>query len=104
VGTIQQSLDSVARGGAISVTGFLSFTSQDNVPNVAMLSIVHRRVVRGIQGGSKQQLEEAVKLMGSRELLMPVTKTFDFNRDTIIAAPKYVASGEHIGKVCINLD
>jgi NADPH:quinone reductase-like Zn-dependent oxidoreductase len=29
VGTIQQSLDSVARGGVISIIGFLSFTSQD---------------------------------------------------------------------------
>jgi NADPH:quinone reductase-like Zn-dependent oxidoreductase len=104
VGTIQQSFDSVARGGVISVIGFLSFTSQDNIPNVTMLSVVHGCVVRGIQGGSKQQLEEAVKLMGSRELLMPVTKTFGFSRDEIIAAMKYVASGEHIGKVCINLD
>jgi D-arabinose 1-dehydrogenase-like Zn-dependent alcohol dehydrogenase len=104
VGTIQQSLDSVARGGAISVIGFLSFTSQDNIPNVAMLSIVHRRVVRGIQGGSKQQLEEAVKLMGSREQTMPVRKTFGFNWDGIIVALKYVASGDHIGKVCINVD
>jgi hypothetical protein len=35
---------------------------------------------------------------------MPVDKTFGFNRDDIIAALKYVASGEHVGKVCINLD
>ena len=87
MGTIQQSLDSVARGGVISI---------DNIPNVLMLLIVHGCVVRGIRGGSKQQLEDVVKLMGSRELLMPVTKTFGFNRDKIIAALKYVASGELI--------
>jgi D-arabinose 1-dehydrogenase-like Zn-dependent alcohol dehydrogenase len=90
--------------GSFLLLGSCHLPPKTNIPNVAMLSVVHGCVVRGIQGGSKQQLEEAVKLMGSRELLMPVTKTFDFNRDTIIAAPKYVASGEHIGKVCINLD
>jgi hypothetical protein len=71
---------------------------------VFILSIVYGYVVRGIQSGSKQQLEDAVKLIESRELLMPVTKTFGFNRDEIIAALKYVASSEHISKVCINLD
>jgi len=33
-----------------------------------------------------------------------VDKVFGFTRDDIIAALKYVASGGHIGKVCINLD
>ena len=104
VGTIQQSLESIARGGVVSVIGFLTNISQDKMHNVTMLSLTKGCAVRGVQGGSKQQLEEAVRFMGSRELRMPVDKSFGFNRDNIIAALKYVASGEHIGKVCINLE
>ncbi|TVY82204.1 Zinc-type alcohol dehydrogenase-like protein [Lachnellula suecica] len=103
-GTIAQSLESVALGGVISVIGFLSFASQEDMPNVAMMSIVRGCVIRGIQSGSKQQLEEAVRFMGTRELKMPVDKTFAFDREGIIAGLNFVASGKHIGKVCINLD
>lgn len=104
VATIQQSLESVSNGGTISLIGFLTTVSQEKMPDVAMLTLVKGCVVRGVMGGSKQQLEEVVRFMGSRELLMPVDKIFGFNRNDIIAALKYVASGEHIGKVCINLD
>lgn len=102
--TIQQSIESVAYGGVVSLIGFLTSVSQDKMPNVTMLALVKACVVRGVMGGSKQQLEEAVRFMGSQKLQMPVDKTFGYNRDDIIAALKYVASGAHIGKVCINLD
>lgn len=103
-GTIEQSIESVAYGGIVSVIGFLSTVSQDKMPDVTMLALLKACVVRGILCGSKQQLEEAVRFMGSRELQMPVDKTFEFSRKEIIAALKYVASGQHMGKVCINLD
>ncbi|KAE9362791.1 NAD(P)-binding protein [Stipitochalara longipes BDJ] len=102
--TMQQSLESVAIGGTISVIGFLGGVSQDKLPDVTRLALMKACVVRGILGGSKQQLEEAVRFVASRELLVPVDKTFTFTRDDIIAALGYVASGEHIGKVCIKLD
>lgn len=73
------------------------------MPNVIMATLVKACVLRGVIGGSKQQLEEVLRFVGSHKLLMPVDKTFGFNRDEIIAALEYVASGEHIGKVCINL-
>jgi NADPH:quinone reductase-like Zn-dependent oxidoreductase len=103
-GTIQESLDSIARGGVISLIGFLSFAPEDKIPNVAMLAIAKGCIIRGIQGGSKQQLEEAVKLVGNRDLHIPVDKVFGFNRNEIVTALNYVASGKHTGKVCINLD
>lgn len=104
VGTIQQSLQSVALGGVISVIGLMSSVSQDQMPDVTMMSLVKGCIIRGVQGGSKQHLEEAVKVMTSKKLVMPVDKIFGFTRDEIIAGLNYVASGEHIGKVCINLD
>lgn len=102
--TMQQSLESVASGGMISVIGFLGAVDPDKMPDVTMLTLIKGCTVRGVLGGSKQQLEEAVKFMASRELLTPVAQTFSFTREDIVAALNYVASGEHIGKVCINLD
>jgi D-arabinose 1-dehydrogenase-like Zn-dependent alcohol dehydrogenase len=89
--------------GSFSLIGFLTTVSQDKMPNMTMSILIKGCVVHGVMGGSKQQLEEAVRFIGGRELLMPVDKTFAFTRDEIIAALKYVASGEHIGKVCMNL-
>ncbi|KAL7620385.1 hypothetical protein AAE478_009380 [Parahypoxylon ruwenzoriense] len=102
--TIEQSFQSVADGGIISVVGYLAGVSPEKIPDVVMLTLFKGCVLRGVLAGSKQQLEEVVRLVGSRELLMPVDKTFGYNREDIIAALKYVASGEHIGKVCISLD
>ncbi|KIW99525.1 uncharacterized protein Z518_11264 [Rhinocladiella mackenziei CBS 650.93] len=86
VGTIQQSLESVSWGGTVSVIGFLTDVSQDQMPNVTFLALAKGAVLRGILGGSKQQLEEVVRFMGGRELSMPVSKTFGFNRNDIVAA------------------
>ncbi|KAG9228976.1 hypothetical protein BJ875DRAFT_508218 [Amylocarpus encephaloides] len=94
----------VAYGGIVSLTSFLTSVTQDKMPDLTMSTIIKACVVRGVMGGSKQQLEEAVKFMGSHDLQVPLDKSFGFNRDEIIAALEYVASGEHLGKVCINLD
>ncbi|KAL2840054.1 NAD(P)-binding protein [Aspergillus pseudoustus] len=100
-GTIRQSLNAIAFGGCISVIGFLSSASQEEMPDVAGLALAKGAVVRGIIIGSKQQLEEAVRFIGVRNLPMPIDKTFTFCRDQVIDAMKYLVSGQHIGKVCI---
>jgi D-arabinose 1-dehydrogenase-like Zn-dependent alcohol dehydrogenase len=69
-----------------------------------MSTLTKAVVIRGVRGGSKHQLEEVVRYMGKHELSMPVGKVFGFNREDIVAAFKYVASGKHVGKVCISLD
>jgi D-arabinose 1-dehydrogenase-like Zn-dependent alcohol dehydrogenase len=61
-------------------------------------------VVRGVQGGSKEQLEEAVRFVGSRGVVMPVEKTFAFTREGVIRGLEYLEGGKHIGKVCIDLE
>lgn len=104
VGTISQSIESLTWGGVVSVIGFLSSLSDDKMPNVTFQTLAKGAVLRGILAGSKQQLEEAVKFIGSQKLPVPVDKTFSFNREDIISAFKYVESGQQIGKVCINLD
>jgi NADPH:quinone reductase-like Zn-dependent oxidoreductase len=104
VGTIEKSIDSVAWGGIISVIGFLSSLADDKMPNVTFQTLAKGAVLRGILAGSKQQLEEAVKFIGTQNLSVPVDKIFPFTREGVISAFEYVASGKHMGKVCINLD
>ncbi|KAF7555276.1 hypothetical protein G7Z17_g2284 [Cylindrodendrum hubeiense] len=97
-GTIEKSIEAVAWGGIVSVIGFLTTVPKEEMPDVTLLTLLKGATLRAVLSGSKQQLEDAVAFMGSRELQMPVDKTFGFNRDEIIEALKYVESGKHIGK------
>lgn len=101
-GTMNQSLAAVGQGGMVTVIGFLA-GGQDQVPDVATAALFKTLTVRGVLGGSKQQLEEAVAFMSARKLELPVDKVFTYERDDIIAALKYVESGSQIGKVCITV-
>lgn len=104
IGTIRQSIEAVAKGGIISLVGFLTTLPQDQVPDVTILALSKGATLRGILGGSKQQLEEIALFVGNHNLPVPVDKAFQYNREDIVAAMQYVASGKHMGKVCINLD
>ncbi|GKT42140.1 zinc-type alcohol dehydrogenase-like protein [Colletotrichum spaethianum] len=102
-GTIAQSINAVAYGGSIAVIGFLASCPQDQMPDVAALALSKGAVVRGIMVGSKQHLEEVARYVVERGLQIPVEKEFGFGRDDVVAAFEYLASGAHIGKVCINV-
>ncbi|UKZ94561.1 uncharacterized protein TrAFT101_009428 [Trichoderma asperellum] len=101
-GTIKQSIESVAFGGVISVIGFLSPAKQEEMPDVAGLALSKGCVVRGINVGSKQLLEECVRFVGSHNLDIPVEKAFPFTEEGVKAAYKYLSEGQHIGKICID--
>ncbi|KAJ8119571.1 hypothetical protein ONZ43_g3507 [Nemania bipapillata] len=98
VGTMQQSLVAAGRGGLVTVIGFLASQPQGQVPDVTMMALAKALTVRGLTGGSKQQLEEAVRFMSARGLELPVDEVFAFERDDIIAALRHLESGSHIGK------
>jgi NADPH:quinone reductase-like Zn-dependent oxidoreductase len=100
-GTIKQSIECVAMGGIISVIGFLSQAKQEDMPDVAGLALSKGAVMRGITVGSKQLVEELVRFVLKRELSPPVEKEFGFNDNDIQIAFNYLASGNHIGKICI---
>lgn len=103
-GTIAQSLNAVAYGGIIAVIGFLAPCPQDKMPDVAGLALAKGAVVRGIMIGSKQQLEDVTRFVTSKSLALPVEKEFGFSRDEVVAAYNYLASGQHVGKICIKVD
>ena len=103
-GTIKQSIECIAMGGVISVIGFRSAAKQEDMPDVAGLALSKGCVVRGITVGSKQLLDDLVQLVVQKQLKPPVEKTFGFGPDQVQAAYDYLASGGHIGKVCITID
>ena len=103
VGTIAESIKSIAYGGMISVIGFLASCPQDRMPDVAGLALSKGACVRGIMVGSKQQLEDVTRFVVEKELPVPVEKEFGFSRDEVVKALEYMTSGQHIGKVCLNV-
>lgn len=102
-GTIKQSIDAVAMGGNVSIIGFLSVATQAEMPDVVGLALLKGCVVRGINVGSKQLLEQVVDFVGKHNLQVPVEKTFNFSKDDVVKAYEYMVSGQHIGKICINV-
>lgn len=102
-GTIAQSIKCLKMGGNVSVIGFLSGATQDQMPDIASLALEKGAIVRGIQGGSTQLLQQVAQFVGARGLRLPVEKVFKFTEEDIRNAYDYVASGSHIGKVCIQV-
>jgi len=100
-GTIAQSIACIARGGIISVIGFLSQAKE--MPDVAALVLDKGCVVRGINVGAKQLTEDMVALVCGKNLAIPVEKTFGFGLEEVVEAYKYLESGGHVGKVCIQI-
>ncbi|KAF2021160.1 NAD(P)-binding protein [Aaosphaeria arxii CBS 175.79] len=103
-GTIEQSINSVAYGGNIAVIGFLASADKDKMPDVAALALSKGAVVRGIMVGSTEHLREVTRFVTSKNLQVAVEKEFGFSREDVIAAFEYLVSGQHVGKICINVD
>lgn len=103
-GTIAQSIECIKMGGVISIIGFLSTAKQEDMPNVAGLALSKGCIVRGITVGSKQLLDDLVQLVVQKKLQPPVQKVFGFSPEEVQAAYDYLASGGHVGKICISLE
>jgi D-arabinose 1-dehydrogenase-like Zn-dependent alcohol dehydrogenase len=73
------------------------------MPDVATATWMRGCIIRGINVGSKQQLDEVVQFVGSTNLQLPVERTFGFEREDVLAAYDYLNSDQHIGKVCIKV-
>jgi NADPH:quinone reductase-like Zn-dependent oxidoreductase len=100
-GTIAQSIRCCARGGQIAVIGLMSPARE--MPDVTRLVLGKGCIIRGINVGAKHLTEELVQFVCGHNLQMPVEKVFQFTLEDIIAAYKYIESGVHIGKVCIQI-
>lgn len=101
VGTIEQSLAAIAQGGVISVIGYLAQYDPERIPNVLLLALGKEAVLRGIQIGPKCMLDDLVTLVSRQKLRFRIEKEFAFTREDIVSAYSALASGKHIGKICI---
>ena len=83
--------------------GFLAPCSQDKMPDVAGIALRKGIVVRGVRVGSKQLLEDVTRFVTAKNLELPVDREFGFSREEVVAAFEYLGSGQHVGKICINV-
>jgi NADPH:quinone reductase-like Zn-dependent oxidoreductase len=102
-GTIKQSLECIAKGGIVALIGFLSRASQEDMPDVAALTLTQGCIVRGVSVGSKQLMEELVNFVVAKKLRMPVDKVFGFSEKDVVDAFALVEKSGQTGKVCISL-
>jgi NADPH:quinone reductase-like Zn-dependent oxidoreductase len=95
--TLPQSLRAIRPGGTISLIGVLSGASMD-----ARLGLVVTRQVRlqGITVGSRDGFEAMSRAISQHQLRPVVDRVFPF--DELPQALAYLASGAHIGKICIS--
>ncbi|KAF2718508.1 NAD(P)-binding protein [Polychaeton citri CBS 116435] len=100
-GTIAQSVKCVAQGGIIAVIGFL--VQAKEMPDVTALILGKGCIVRGTNFGPKQMTEDLVQFVCGKDLPMPVEKYFPYTPDGILDAFKFLGSGGHVGKICIEI-
>lgn len=100
-GTIEQSIGCAARGGIVSVIGFLA--APEKMPDVASLVLANGCVVRGINVGAKQLTDDMARFACEKNLAIPIDQTFGFSKDEVVKAYKSLEEAGHVGKICIEV-
>jgi NADPH:quinone reductase-like Zn-dependent oxidoreductase len=96
--TIEQSLRAVARGGEVTLIGFLS---EDNPGIDYFLLKGAGATTRSITVGSRADLQGLVRAVGSVGLVPVIDDVFEF--DEAKAAFERLRDGKHIGKLVIRI-
>lgn len=98
-GTLEQSLKAVRVGGSVSVIGVLSGTRS----SVDVIPILMGNVrLQGILVGSRADFEAMNRAIDAHRLEPVVDRVFPFAEAQ--AAFEHLASGSHLGKICIATD
>lgn len=94
--TLPQSLRAIRAGGVISLIGVLSGAKMD----VGLGPIVTRQVrLQGISVGNRDSFEAMLRAVEQHRLRPIVDRVFGF--EDLHSALDYLATGAHIGKICI---
>lgn len=105
MGTIQQSISCAKTGsGVVALIGVLSGIHHEQMPNIIMQAVMQACVLRGIYVGPKTMLEDLVEVVSAHNRPMPVSDTFEFTQEGVLAAFRHLKDGKHIGKICIDVD
>jgi NADPH:quinone reductase-like Zn-dependent oxidoreductase len=96
VGSLSESIDAVATGGAIAFIGFLRGVKAE-VDLIRFMGT--SATIRAIDVGSRAMFESMSRAIDSAKLRPVIDRTFGF--DEAKEAFRYLGSGSHFGKVCI---
>ncbi|KAM0580667.1 hypothetical protein ACHAP6_009247 [Verticillium nonalfalfae] len=100
--SMYQSLLSIRRQGVISIVGFLSGMSGDGPTHLG--NLIYSCITRGVTVGSKAEMEDMIRAIeGNLGGLRPVIDENIFEFEDAKAAFAYLASGKHLGKICIRV-
>jgi len=92
-----------ARGGVVSLVGFLAQDQAAWVPSALMILMGKQAKIKGIGVGSKVDFENLNKFIEERKVKLEslIDRVFEF--DNSPGAFDYLHSGKHVGKVVIKL-
>ncbi|MCD4749404.1 MAG: NAD(P)-dependent alcohol dehydrogenase [Thermoanaerobaculales bacterium] len=98
-GTLEQSLRAVRTGGTVSVIGVLSGTSA----KINIIPLLMQQIrLQGLLVGSREAFERMNRAISLHELRPVIDRVFAF--DETPDAFGHMASGAHVGKVCISFN
>ncbi len=97
--TLKQSMRALAPGGTITMIGVVTGPKADlNVPIVAMQALR----IQGANAGSRLMLQQMVDAIAANGL-RPVIDESRFTLETLADGLRYLQSGKHVGKVCVEI-
>jgi NADPH:quinone reductase-like Zn-dependent oxidoreductase len=97
-GTIKQSIRASKLGGTISLIGVVAGPSLDFPLPLITMNMLN---VVGVALGNRRQFADMLRAIGHHEIKPVVDKVFPF--DQLPAALEWLQSGNHVGKVCIEI-
>lgn len=98
-GTLEKSLAAVAAGGQIALIGVLTGFG---APNTSLFPLVAKNArLDGIYVGSRDDFHALTQFLDQHSMKPVIDRVFPFDDTT--AAYEYLASGQHFGKVVIEL-
>ena len=97
-GTLNESLKAVTHGGQISLIGVLTGVKGEISTGAILMKNVR---VQGIYVGSREMFEDMNRAIALHKIRPVCDRVFPL--ESARAALEYMESGEHFGKICIQL-
>ncbi|GAB1744653.1 hypothetical protein NU219Hw_g2192t1 [Hortaea werneckii] len=102
-GTLLKSMKCTRRGGTVSQVGYLDRARFDDAPEILPLLIDRRIVLRGINAGSKSDLDDLCKALTATRIRLDdiIDSVWPFEKAE--EALRYLWEGKQIGKLVIEI-
>ncbi|RMY22980.1 hypothetical protein D0867_02353 [Hortaea werneckii] len=102
-GTLLKSMKCTRRGGIVSQVGYLDRKRFDDAPEVLPLLIDRRIVLRGINAGSKSDLDDLCRALTATRIRLDDIIDSVWSFDKAEEALQYLWEGKQIGKLVIEI-